>query len=156
MKTIRRRVFETNSSSTHSICVTSTTLLDQKKDHIDFTLNDFGWEYDKLNTPYEKAAYLYTGIVCNDLQDALLPKLKQFLDRKEMSYSFENPIQNDFEYIDHCDEVDDIVKEICSDEDKLMKYLFSSESFILTGNDNGSSDVDINVEYPHEEFYKGN
>ena len=37
-----------------------------------------------------------------------------------------------------------------------MRYLFSSESFIITGNDNDDHSVDINVKYDHEEYYKGN
>ena len=46
---IRRGVFETNSSSTHAICIAKGDYNLSK--HIDFTIGEFGWEnneYDDL------------------------------------------------------------------------------------------------------------
>ena len=42
--------------------------------------------------------------------------------------------------------------------EKLMKFLFSDLSFILTGNDNdGEENIpSIKVSYAHDEYYKGN
>lgn len=162
-KSIRRNVFETNSSSTHSICITKRNILDQKQDYIEFSTGEYGWGYDTLNSPYEKASYLYTGILYNR-QDDLLDNIKTILDSNNIEYSFEEPKYNIYEgekylddgYIDHCDELDEILENICKDENKLMKFLFSSESFILTGNDNSGDGVDINVNYEYEEYYKGN
>jgi hypothetical protein len=50
----------------------------------------------------------------------------------------------------------DFLNAVCEDENKLMSYLFSDLSFIITGNDNDDEDVDINVDYAHDEYYKGN
>ena len=155
MKSIRKNVFETNSSSTHSLCITSNNLLDEKQNFVLFQLGEFGWEHDKLSSVEEKASYLYTGIMYNNLDERLLPKLKEILDKNEIKYEFESD-DSDFYYIDHAEELDDFLKDICNDENKLMRFLFSSESFILTGNDNSSLSVDINVDYDHEEYYKGN
>ena len=155
MKSIRKNVFETNSSSTQSLCITSNNLLDEKQNFVSFQLGEFGWEHDKLSSVEEKASYLYTGIMYNDLDESLLPKLKEILDKNEIKYEFESD-DSDFYYIDHAGELDDFLKDICNDENKLMRFLFSSESFILTGNDNSSLNVDINVDYDHEEYYKGN
>jgi len=164
MKVIRSGVFETNSSSTHSICITKNNILDDKQDFIKFTIGEFGWEHEKYTTPYEKAQYLYTAILENKQYD-LIYKIKTILDSHNIKYEFEEPkfyTSSDgkykylaYGYIDHSDELDDFL-EICEDEDKLMKFLFSSESFIITGNDNDDYNVDINVNYPHDEYYKGN
>ena len=59
-------------------------------------------------------------------------------------------------YIDHGDEAIEFVKDVCSDENKLINFLFSDQSFILIGNDNSGTDVTIRVDYEHDEYYKGN
>ncbi len=158
---IRRSVFETNSSSTHSICVTKNNVLDQLQDKIVFTIGGFGWEWEIYYTPTEKASYLYTAILVEESND-LIDKIKSILDANNIKYEFETPKYSTGEYkylekgyVDHSNELGDFLT-ICDDEDKLMRYLFSSESFILTGNDNDDGDVDINVDYDHDEFYKGN
>lgn len=48
------------------------------------------------------------------------------------------------------------VDKTTSNRGRLLRYLFSDESFVLTGNDNSEYDVDICALYPHEEYYKGN
>ena len=58
MVKIRKGMFETNSSSTHTIIVT-----DQKTEPgnlVDFAIGEFGWGFDKLASIDEKASYLYT------------------------------------------------------------------------------------------------
>lgn len=165
-KKTRRNVFETNSSSTHSICLTKNNILDKKSDHIHFTFGEFGWEMETYNSAYEKAQYLYTAI-CENKKTELLNKIKLILDANNITYEFDKPIfttssggeytwlDSECGYIDHSDELEEFLT-ICEDENKLMRYLFSSESFIITGNDNNDCDVDINVNYEHEEYYKGN
>ena len=59
-------------------------------------------------------------------------------------------------YIDHGAETIKFVEDVCSDENKLINFLFSDQSFILTGNDNSGTDVTIRVDYEHDEYYKGN
>ena len=65
MKTqIRRGVFETNSSSVHSISI----IKDDFKSSLptQFTIDcdgEFGWEADIYESPEDKAAYLYQAIV---------------------------------------------------------------------------------------------
>lgn len=164
MKTkVRKNVFETNSSSTHSICVTKNNILDEKQNHIEFTIGEFGWEIDEYCSPYTKAQYLYTGLLDNGRED-LIENIKSILDSNGITYEFETPQYwtssdgykcLDNGYIDHSNELDEFLT-ICCDEDKLMRFLFSSESFIITGNDNDDYDVGINVSYDHDEYYKGN
>lgn len=70
MKTIRRNVFETNSSSTHSVSVSNKNssycedyclnpFIDyDDKVHVRF--GEFGWEIDSYGTPYGKLQYVVT------------------------------------------------------------------------------------------------
>jgi len=163
---IRSNVFETNSSSTHSICVTKNNILDKKLNNIEFTIGEFGWECRIIYDVDTKAKYLYTAILVEDKLD-LIDKIKIILDNNNIEYNFETPEYETWEYegreytnlkygyIDHSEDLDEFLN-ICEDENKLMRYLFSSESFIITGNDNDDHSVDINVKYDHEEYYKGN
>ena len=180
---IRRSVFESNSSSTHSLCIA--TGLSESDLHfpekVTFSFDEFGWEEDTLDTVQEKANYLYTAISHVARSIDLLPLWKervQFiydtLKKHSVECTFEGTLKcepyvfrhsGDLAfcisldrdgYLDHAEGIHDFLNEVCSDEDKLLSFLFSKKSFVLTGNDNAETDVDINVDYPHEEFYKGN
>ena len=173
---IRQRVFETNSSSTHSICIAKNPVLPEPPDTFEFRCGDFGWEVDKYSSIREKANYLYTGLGyledLNQIRDYI-----QFIKNTLKEYGVEDVWFGDFRicwhslwddedisfyispnngYIDHGEEIRDFVKDVCSDKNKLLSYLFSEKSFILTGNDNDGLDVNIKVDYEHDEYYKGN
>lgn len=160
---IRRNVFETNSSSTHSICITKNDLLTDKRTFVDFTFGEFGWECDTLTTVREKASYLYTGIysVCYDDDERLkycLDNIRDTLSSNGINCEFEGESKSFWEhgYIDHGNELNNFVNDLVGDNGKLMRYLFSDESFVITGNDNDDEDVNINVSYEYDEYYKGN
>lgn len=172
MKQIRKGVFETNSSSTHSICIAKNPEL-TIPESIHFEFGEFGWEENKLRSAEEKASYLYTGLVAND-KFSEAEKIFEILRSKGIEVTAEVPVQEkriytnseggqteythseNTGYIDHSYELGEFLNAICSDEDKLMSYLFSDLSFIITGNDNSESNIDINVGYPYDEYYKGN
>ena len=61
---IRRGVFETNSSSVHSISIIKDDFKGSlpKKFTIDCN-GEFGWEVDTYDCPISKAAYLYQAIL---------------------------------------------------------------------------------------------
>jgi len=163
---IRSNVFETNSSSTHSICITKNNILDEKLNTIEFTIGEFGWERKRIYDADTKAKYLYTAILVEEKVD-LIEKIKIILDNNNIKYNFETPEYETWEYegreytnlkygyVDHSEDLDEFLN-ICEDENKFMRYLFSSESFIITGNDNDDHSISINVKYDHEEYYKGN
>lgn len=172
MKKIRKGVFETNSSSTHSICIAKDVELEFPKS-LNFSFGEFGWECDTLKSMEEKASYLYTGLIANERNEDV-EKIFSLLRSKGIELTVEEPIYethsyNNTEgklveytsgknvgYVDHSDDMASFLNAICEDESKLMNYLFSDLSFIITGNDNDDEDVDINVAYPHDEYYKGN
>ena len=141
-KQIRSSVFETNSSSTHSIAISKAPVVIGK--NIRFNIGEFGWENGCADT----ADYLYTAILEQDNSNELLNKLKKILDRYSIEYVFEEPkYQTSYDgkhtwmtygYIDHGYELKDFLDAILSNEDLLMRYLFGY-SAVYTGNDNQDS-----------------
>lgn len=179
---IRNGVFETNSSSTHSIAISKMPVVAGK--YICFGIGEFGWENGVADT----ADYLYTAILEQDDRYDLLNKLKDTLDKYSIEYSFEEPKYTksrdgkyewlDYGYIDHGYELRDFISAVLNDGDLLIRYLFG-DSTVYTGNDNQDSNpsgCDIADEYywaeengeyikklnpyhdseNYEYFYKGN
>lgn len=154
MKKIRNNVFETNSSSTHSICIaTDAELIIPQSLH--FSFGEFGWGYDTLNSVEEKASYLYTGLMANN-KDEEVDKIVQTLKDKGVNVTIEEFNGYNDGYIDHSYDLNEFLNDVCNNKENLLQFLFSPLSFIITGNDNDDKSVDINVNYPHIEFYKGN
>ena len=139
MRQIRNGVFETNSSSTHSICI-------QKKpamaSEVHFTFGEYGWEE---RTVYDTASYLYTLIMGYHDAEEKLARLKEILDAHDIKYTFEEKRSGWFEngYVDHDGNARSFVEAVLSNEDLLFRYLFGFDSCIHTGNDNSSSDNDM-------------
>ena len=66
MKTqIRRSVFETNSSSTHSISIVREPTNIHFPTTLEFNVGEFGWEWKTYSDYLSKASYLYTAILYN-------------------------------------------------------------------------------------------
>ena len=153
---IRNSVFETNSSSTHAICIAKESDYN-KTGYIDFTFGDFGWEVTTYSDLHSKASYLITAIFhsSKNYADEKLQQLKTILDDNNINYDIPTPEVKSWDwngkteyyydidgYIDHVGETHEFVNEVLSDSDKLMRYLFGN-SMIVTGNDNdyGYSDI---------------
>lgn len=145
---IRRGCFETNSSSTHAICITKEGYT--KSDYINFEIGKFGWEFDTYNDLYSRASYLITAIFnsSKEYADEKLKQLKDILDENNIEYDIPTPKVDSWEYdgetryfydidgyIDHVGETRTFIEAVLSDSDRLMRYLFG-DSMIITGNDN--------------------
>ncbi len=171
MKKIRKSVFETNSSSTHSICVADTDdYTIPKSIHFDF--DEFGWEHRTLRSTQAKADYLYTGLIHNRREkDAKLIIDALRLEGVEVTYEPAKYSEKSYEYngktqkytscdndgwVDHGDELNSFLDIMVGNKKALLAYLFSDLSYIITGNDNSEHDVEIKVKYPHTVYYKGN
>lgn len=143
MKQIRNNVFETNSSSTHSICISKAPV--KHGDFVYFGFGEYGWEDDCVT---DTASYLYTAICSgNDREGAeeKIKELKDILDSYGIKYEFEDPEWVDGSYcnkgyIDHSYDTHEFVDAALNSPDLLMRYLFG-DSCIYTGNDN-SCDYD--------------
>ena len=162
---IRRGMFETNSSSTHTIIVT-----DRKTEPgniVDFRIGEFGWEFKKLTTIDEKASYLYT-IACECFGGDVYQAFYETLVKYGVECSCSKPARFDEHgyldngYVDHAYEGKDFAKAMLLHDHALIKYLFSDESFVITGNDNCDEDEEkwmeeqADVDYKHKTYYKGN
>lgn len=137
MKQIRRNVFETNSSSTHSICISKAPVT--PGDWVYFHIGEYGWENDCVDI----ADYLYTAILSMDDSEQLLKRLQDILDKYSIEYDFEEPEYSGDEdykwlsygYIDHSYDTREFIDTVLADEDMLMRCLFG-DSCVYTGNDN--------------------
>lgn len=169
MKTvIRNSIFETNSSSVHTIGIAKNQSFTLPSE-ITFRVGRFGWEKDLA----EPKDYLYTAILYmykyeieygNESEKYIkitkdrLGKLKSTLTKHSVKPIFIEPEPDEDYYIDHVDELDFFIDMILDNEDRLLRFLFGHDSFVETGNDNDwYQDIrcchnDDNYEY----FCKGN
>lgn len=165
----RKGVFETNSSSVHTITI-SKNGYDKSTipEALAFTFGEFGWEVDKLSSVYEKASYLYTALNNVEDRDEKIEFIKNtlksvgctaaFAEKKETHRYFENG------YIDHAEDLGEFIDAVFENGDTLLNYLFG-DGCIYTYNDNMDYDdmeyadeIDAikNDEMNLDVFYKGN
>lgn len=148
MRQIRNNVFETNSSSIHSIAISKEPVAGLPES-IYFCLGGYGWEFDDVSP----ASYLYTAIMTiydKKDRDNKLNKLKSILDSRGIKYEFETPKFDgygclDNGYIDHSGELSTFINTVLSDEDMLMRLLFGN-SYVFTGNDNSDPEEQAYIE----------
>jgi hypothetical protein len=152
---IRNGLFETNSSSTHCIVIAKDEVWNYPE--VKFTLGQFDWEHKIYTDTHTKAQYLYTAIMQLEDKESL-EALKKRLDYEQVKYSFEEPKEGEFYYIDHGDNLKYWVPFVCHDLILLLNYLFSEESFVETGND-GMDDDEFTKKRPERvllEYFKTN
>lgn len=167
---IRRSVYETNSSSTHAICISKNNDY-KKRDYIEFETGEFGWEWDTYDTVHSKASYLITAILDGynkESADEKLESLKELLERNNIEYTIPELKVNSYEwdgnvrsyysidgYIDHAGAASEFVEAVLSDDDTFMRYMFG-DSYILTGNDNSEGDLNLPSTDDYEIYEKWN
>ena len=132
MRQIRSSVFETNSSSVHSLCISKKAWVPPDRT-VEFRVGDYGWDFGAA----DPVSYLYTAIIDNP---KALDRLREILDKHGIKYRFQPNDDKWFLGIDHGEEAESIAERILSDEDQTLRFLFSSESIVYTGNDNEGSD----------------
>jgi hypothetical protein len=151
---VRKGIFETNSSSTHAIYIPKNGDLNIPKT-LRFEYGYFGWEYDTFNFTHKKASYLFTALMKNNMEGRFFEIVKMLLDKGiDVDYSLLPPVDL-YEGIDHHDELGDFLQAM-QDDERVLRFLFSHDAFVITGNDNYGHEVVIDLEYPHEMFYKTN
>jgi len=167
---IRRGIFETNSSSTHAMTICTKNTVGKLPETMVAKAEQFGWEHRVLETPQEKLNYLYTALIENceciyeddENMQKPLSDIKNELCGKLFNLGCELDFNDD--YIDSCY----IDHGCCIDEkflnmalENIEDYLLNENSIVITGNDN----EDISVESELEEkveiekcevFYKWN
>ena len=151
---IRNSVFETNSSSTHAMCISKdpVDMNTYSGCYVEFTHGKFGWEWGIYNSLKNKAAYLYQALIScygrnawdeekdMDKFNEYLDKLSSILGEYGITCSFEAPTVDEWGYdkgyIDHGGETKEFVEALFEDSGLLLRYLFNNDSYIVTGNDN--------------------
>lgn len=126
---VRKSIFETNSSSVHAICISKKNPRKLPKKII-FRTGQYGWGKEYRGT----AGYLYTALIVLDSFCQYEEKLKEILDKNSIEYEFDKSER--FSYIDHAEDLREFLKMIFSDEDMLLRFLCSEDSYVETGNDN--------------------
>lgn len=150
----RHSVFETNSSSTHSISISHDTKtlvslpLKEGKVHVGF--GEFGWEQETYNSTESKLAYAATFAFSfkpdhkyggGDLglhdkyKEMLETVLKRQTGAKEIIYDAgEESEFYPYGYIDH--QSMDTAEEMYESLDTLRNFIFNPDSYFETDNDN--------------------
>lgn len=170
---VRKNIFETNSSSTHSIVIGNNgeDIYAGLPKLLEFHGGEFGWEHKVYTDTQTKADYLFTSLIYTDTPHEYMDSIKATLAKWGIEATFDEIVEkryssgrvyyeianNEYCDIDHGSENKDLVRELCGDEAKLMNYLFSNGSYVETGNDN--EEYDEWGEKPKNvlfEYYKGN
>ena len=135
-KLIRKGVFETNSSSSHSISLAGEdkqfimdVIYPGQHGRIIIRGQDFGWEWEKFSDAETKLAYAFTDHVDPDM---LKKVVMDQTGATEVIF-----IENDG-HIDH--ESYGTASSICTNEENTRNFIFNKNSWLFTGNDNGTPD----------------
>lgn len=149
MKQIRRNVFETNSSSTHSIAIPKKC---DQVGYMSFHIGEFGWGWDEVDA----ADYLYTAIYdLSETEDEVKEKIERLesilkenginyelgevkLHTWYSEYSNRDIYSLDNGHVDHVYELKELVDELLNDGDKLIRFI--SGGLVFTGNDNSDTE----------------
>jgi len=147
MKNIRHSVFETNSSSSHSLSISEDsdgvldTIIPDDTGSITLTGGEFGWGYESYNDPMSKANYLAVFADKNaDMTEMLIKVLKSHTGAKSIIFDFSTEDYNhiNYSYIDHqssMNEGGDGLRAFKSM--KVMKdFIFNPKSELIIDNDN--------------------
>lgn len=138
MKNIRRGVFETNSSSMHSLSIIGSTNMAKKNEfgpitHVSY--GEFGWEYDRLTDPVEKLSYLITEYQNDDAMFELV--IRTFEDYTGSTVIVEEGDPEGYYpkgYIDH--QSRGMISDELSNGIQIRDLLFDYKYSIVIDNDN--------------------
>lgn len=139
MISVRCNVFETNSSSTHSMAIPQK--IAEVPYHVNFSLGEYGWE---TGSP-DPASYLWTAIcyIHSDNIEKYKKKLSEICDKYGVAEDYQMPEYDkdgymEYGYIDHGDELNSFIDMLFEDDDKLARFIFGG--LVFTGNDNDEFD----------------
>jgi hypothetical protein len=138
MKNIRRGVFETNSSSVHSLSMLGKTKMYSGKfqKNIILTYGEFGWGHDYLSDPLEKASYLITEYSeDNEMIEKIIKVIEDYTGSEVLI--LEKNSDNAYYkkgYIDH--QSQGMIRDFAYDEDSIRDIIFDEKYSIIIDNDN--------------------
>lgn len=140
---VRQGVFETNSSSTHAICIARER--SKPLDRVEFKIGDFGWSHHVYHDTETKASYLYTA-ACDFYGTDMADRISEILSPYGIECVFtKRPMYVSYNSthcylanggIDHAEECGEFLDKTLNDPAILIDFLFGDKSYIETGNDN--------------------
>lgn len=153
MKTqIRQAVFETNSSSSHSLTVATfaegdilDTLYPNNEGVIVVEPDDFGWEWEDYSDPQTKLSYcaIYARDWVGDDTDKYLAILTSVIQQQVgtdvvVQYPLEKDKNGNYKsgYIDHQSVESRDLDYLFQEPELLRQFIFNPKSTLSTGNDN--------------------
>lgn len=146
MRKIRCAMFETNSSSCHSISINPGQCDDMLKPDssgvVTVTTGEFGWEVETYNDAWTKASYCLTyarQIKSVEYEQMLHRVIQRHTNAKEVTFRGSGTPGNydEWGHIDHHSCEDDPVCEAAfADDVALHRFLFCRQSTLHTDNDN--------------------
>ena len=143
MINIRKGLFETNSSSTHAICIGKNNHNLEIPSELTFQVGEFGWENEVYGDTTTLASYLYTALMAVFDEKELTKQINRIytlLGHNGCKATFIEPDVDCWGftkgYIDHSEGLAGFLHKVLSSDKALLRYLFSPDSFIITGNDN--------------------
>lgn len=148
---IRNSVFETNSSSVHSVIIGSKDYSSveifkpDKSMTVKFSGGEFGWSYDILSSSYEKANYIAVYLMLYDKDESRIKMFEEVV--KEMTtaqsilYEFmDSNGDSEDSYIDHQGYEDSDWNCLFTEKAKLKEFIFNTKYSIMIANDNSEFD----------------
>jgi hypothetical protein len=152
MKKTRNSVFETNSSSTHSISISESNAADligtfpiDEDGNIHLLGGDFGWEQASYNDPETKANYAlvyaadWSGDRSEEFQQTLKDVIQEQTGCNEVFFvgsGTNYKDEPDYGYIDHQSVEDRDLHYLFEDKEQLRQFIFNTQSILFTDNDN--------------------
>jgi hypothetical protein len=144
MINIRRNVFETNSSSSHSISIveetdqnlnTLGTIYPDSNGKIILTGGQFGWEEETYRDPLTKANYCAVDTInCPEKRKMLIKVIKEHTGARKVAVNISIDHVDNRSYIDH--QSRGTSHPAFDSETTLKLFIFSYGSVLETDNDN--------------------
>lgn len=141
---IRKKVFETNSSSSHSVVITdndeSMFCEIEECDKIYLSGDYYGWDSGELNHWHDKAEYCYTyALTQSNKKERDLKLLRETIKdytKLEVEFSIDEKEEKYYNNIGIDHQSSDTVEKYFESYNDLRKLLFDDNYSISLGNDN--------------------
>lgn len=142
MKSIRPLMFESNSSSSHSICIENApksynTIELDEDGNVVLTGGEFGWEVRSYSGPLTKANYCAIDECSEEgfKRDMLIEVIKKHTGAKDVIFNFNTDYKGpNYSYIDH--QSRGTSSDAFESEQTLKNFIFGKGSVLYTDNDN--------------------
>lgn len=137
---IRTSVFETNSSSIHSICISRGPRGYAEPAYVEVALNDYGWNFEKLDTVNERASYAYSlaATIDFDMGEQMKEAIFDVCSEMDIDVDFSSNFY-DFYGVDHAGDAIEFVHDVLRSKKLLRDFIFRKDSCVFTGNDNSDA-----------------